>query len=289
MENINQNNTFSALYFDSKYEKPSVTVDAVIFRLVNKETKNYRKLPEKKLQIFLSKRNYPPFKDFYGIIGTFIDLNNELSNSMQLCVKNKVGLKNFYYEQLFTFGENTRDPRARVLSVAYLLLTSENYSLYNGEWFDVDISSSIEQQVYTENGHVLSQVTNIVLSNDNLILDNTLQVTQNKENLRETKNIDILHSSLAFDHIKIVYFALERLKNKLEYTDIIFNLLPKKFTLTELKHSYEVILNEKLLDANFRRKTSKMVQPTNEYITGRGHRSSQIFVHNPSWTINNLD
>ena len=79
----------------------------------------------------------------------------------------------------------------------------------------------------------------------------------------------------------MIYFALERLKNKLEYTDIIFNLLPKEFTLTELKNSYEVILGEKLLDANFRRKTAKYVSPTNQYVTGKGHRSSRLYVHKP--------
>ena len=94
---------------------------------------------------------------------------------------------------------------------------------------------------------------------------------------------------LAFDHALLIYYAIERLKNKLEYTDIIFNLLPKTFTLTELKNSYEVILNEKLLDANFRRKTSKMVQETNEFITGKGHRSSRLFKVNPTYNFFNLD
>lgn len=87
----------------------------------------------------------------------------------------------------------------------------------------------------------------------------------------------------------MIYYATERLKNKLEYTDIIFNLLPKKFSLTELKQVYEVILKEKLLDANFRRKIAKMVSPTNEFFTGKGFRSSRLYEHNPLWTFSNLD
>ena len=71
----------------------------------------------------------------------------------------------------------------------------------------------------------------------------------------------------------------------MEYTDIIFNLLPTKFTLTELKNSYEVLLREKLLDANFRRKTSKLVVPTSDYETGKGHRTSQLFEHNNLWNF----
>ena len=107
--------------------------------------------------------------------------------------------------------------------------------------------------------------------------------------MEETKSINIISSDIAFDHTKIIFQALERLKNKLEYTDIIFNLLPKEFTLTELKQCYEVILGEHLLDANFRRKTAKMVSPTNKLDTAKGHRTSQLFVHNPTWNINNLD
>ncbi|MBQ7307938.1 MAG: ADP-ribose pyrophosphatase, partial [Clostridia bacterium] len=73
----NNDKEFLSLYSDSIYEKPSVTVDAVIFRIKTKKSENYRKLAQKKLQVFLSKRTYPPFKDYFGVIGTFIDLNYE--------------------------------------------------------------------------------------------------------------------------------------------------------------------------------------------------------------------
>ena len=101
--------------------------------------------------------------------------------------------------------------------------------------------------------------------------------------------VDITKNDLAFDHVKIIYYALERLKNKLEYTDIIFNLLPKEFTLTELKKCYELILNRQLLDANFRRKTAKLVIPTNNFVQGKGFRNSQLFTHNPLWNLSTLD
>ena len=79
------------------------------------------------------------------------------------------------------------------------------------------------------------------------------------------------------------------MKNKLEYTDIVFNLIDKEFTLTELKKCYEIILGETLLDANFRRKISNMVEPINKFAEAKGHRTSQLFVHNPNWSKINLD
>lgn len=280
---------FLELYSDSEYQKPSVTVDAVIFRLKDNESKNYRKLPEKKLQVFLTKRQYSPFKDTFAVVGTFIDLNYELGETMKKCVKNKVNLSNFYSEQLFTFGEKSRDPRTRVISCSYLILTNQEEQLENGEWLNINISENILSKKQEDNGYSIVKEVKIVLSNENLTLENKLIVSVTKNNLEEIKKVEIAQNSLAFDHIKIIYYALERLKNKLEYTDIIFNLIPKEFSLTELKNCYETILGEKLLDANFRRKTAKLVKPTANYITGKGHRSSQLFTHNPLWETVNLD
>lgn len=280
---------FLALYSDSQYEKPSVTVDAVIFRIKSVENSNYRKLPEKKLQVFLNKRNYPPFKNLYSVVGTFIDLKHELSETMKLCVLNKVGLENFYYEQLFTFGDKSRDPRTRVLSVSYMLLTNDSQNLNSGDWFDIELKEIESKIENTKNGFVIKKIIELSLKNEQNKFVNIIEITNTKEFLEETKKIEIKQNSLAFDHIKIIYYALERLKNKLEYTDIIFNLLPKEFTLTELKQCYEVILQEKLLDANFRRKTAKMVSPLNKLEQSKGHRTSQLFTHNPTWTIVNLD
>ena len=279
---------FLALYSDSEYEKPSVTVDAVIFRLIDKEENNYRKLPQKQLQIFLSKRNYSPYIDCYSVIGTFINLENELTDTVKLCVKNKVDLTNYYCEQLYTFGDKSRDPRTRVLSVSYMLLTNHQENLKNGEWFDVNFNYVNCNNYKLPNGYVVEKDIIITL-NGSVTFEEKLHLKIVKDGIKETKELSIVSTSLAFDHIKLILQAYERLKNKLEYTDIIFNLLPQKFTLTELKMAYEEILSEKLLDANFRRKTAKFVTPLNEFSTGKGHRSSQLFVHNPLWTEINFD
>lgn len=289
MDLSNEDKKFLELYSDSDYEKPSVTVDSVIFRLMDEDSDNYRKLPKKNLQVFLQKREYSPFKDKYALIGTFIDLKTELAHTMKLCVKKKVGIENFYYEQLYTFGDKARDPRTRVISVSYMLLTNKKENLHSGDWFDISLSLISSTQEKNENGFIATQTYSLILKNGENILNNTIKLTISKKNLEETKTIEVIESELAFDHIKIIFYALDRLKNKLEYTDIVFNLLPTKFTLTELKNSYEVILGNKFLDANFRRKISNMVSPLNEYTSNEGHRPSQLFVHNPDWKLNNID
>ena len=82
---------------------------------------------------------------------------------------------------------------------------------------------------------------------------------------------------MAFDHDLVVLAGLERLKNKLNYTDIVFNMMPEYFTLGELQQVYEVILNKKLLDPAFRRIIKDKVVKTDKMRTGEGHRPSVLF------------
>jgi 8-oxo-dGTP diphosphatase len=77
---------------------------------------------------------------------------------------------------------------------------------------------------------------------------------------------------LAFDHADILTYALQRLRYKLEYTAVGFELLPETFTLSELQAAYEIILGEELDKRNFRRKilSADVIEETGEYRTGEG-------------------
>ena len=158
---------FLELYSDSIYDKPSVTIDNVILRFRDIENNNYRKHPDKKLQICLIKRAYSPYKDCYAVPGTFIDLKDSLSNTLKKCLENKIGLKDFYFEQLYTFGDEQRDPRTRVISIAYLILTNKQEQLKNCEWFDIDFQASKNEFVLTNNGYKKAQKIKITLTNKN--------------------------------------------------------------------------------------------------------------------------
>lgn len=83
------------------------------------------------------------------------------------------------------------------------------------------------------------------------------------------------YGDLAFDHKQIIEYALERIKGKIEYTDIAFNLLPEKFTLSECKAVYELILGKTLL--NFKRGVAEYIEPLNEYQEGKQFRPAQLF------------
>lgn len=85
------------------------------------------------------------------------------------------------------------------------------------------------------------------------------------------------NKDLAFDHPLVIAAGMERLRNKLRYTDIVFNMMPEYFTLGELQQVYEVILGKKLLDPAFRRIIADKVEKTEKMKTGGGHRPSYMF------------
>ena len=87
----------------------------------------------------------------------------------------------------------------------------------------------------------------------------------------------VQNDKLAFDHALVITSGISRLKNKIEYTDIVFNMMPEYFTLGELQQVYEVILGKKLLDPAFRRIIANKVEKTNKMKTGEGHRPSALF------------
>ena len=85
------------------------------------------------------------------------------------------------------------------------------------------------------------------------------------------------NNGLAFDHACIIAYGLERLRGKLEYTDLAFHLMPEYFTLTQLQQVYEVILDKELLAAAFRRKIAAMVEETEAFTKNEGHRPSRLY------------
>ncbi len=180
-----------------KFEKPSVTVDIVIFTIKNND-----------LKILLVKRNMPPFKNKWALPGGFVRIKEDLQEAAKRELEEETGVKDVYLEQLYTFGNPKRDPRGRVITIAYMaLINSKNIKLKattdvsDARWFSV-------------------------------------------------KEIP----ELAFDHHKILNYSLKRLKWKFEYTTVAFSLLPKKFTISQIRKIYEIVFNKKFDKRNFAKK-----------------------------------
>ena len=145
---------FLANYDDSKYQKPSVTVDMLIFTINKTKNKNYRALANKSLQILMVNRKDHPFKGHWAIPGGFAHIDEAIKDSAKRELKEETNLDNVYMEQLYTWGDLGRDPRTRVISVAYMALTNKDElevkagdDAADAQWFDVSYDFVSSQTV----------------------------------------------------------------------------------------------------------------------------------------------
>ncbi|WP_373865261.1 NUDIX hydrolase [Paenibacillus koleovorans] len=282
---------FLQRYDASIYERPSVTVDMLIFTVFDKEQVNYRKLPEKSLQLLLIKRGEHPYLGQWALPGGFVSMRESIEEAAQRELKSEANIENLYMEQLFTWGDVARDPRTRVISSSYMALVDRTAldvkagdDAEDARWFEVNYQVFQEKKTILEGGYEFERLIKITLKHEAELLTATVKITTTITGRTRRISREIVGShGLAFDHAKIMDYAIERLRNKIEYTDIAFHLMPPLFTLSELQQVYEVILGKELLAAAFRRKLAPMVTETNEFTKDAGHRPSKLYRFNPNW------
>lgn len=287
-------------YNKNRYEAPSVTSDIVIFTVGSKPNKDVRKLDKKTLEVLMVQRNELPEKGKWSLVGGFLDIKTTLEDNVNQVLEDKLNLKNVYTEQLFTFSDVNRDPRKRILSSAYMTLAPKskfeniktNNVISNHNWFTIKINELEKQTIIKSDTSIAEEtIVEISLDSDNESFVSILKRKIIIEGLNTKEEIEILSKSehIAFDHIKIIYYASLRLQNKLSYTNLAFNLVDKYFSLTELQTVYELILNKEFHKSDFRRIIKKMVSETDKYGEVKGHRPSKLFEYNPHWTIDLLN
>ena len=279
-------------YDSNKFDKPSVTNDLIIFTTENMEEENIRKVPRKGMQVLLVKRDEYPEKGKWAIPGGFVHINESLEDGATRKLKEETGMDNVYMEQLYTFGETNRDSRTRVISIGNIALISKENINYNKSnknmesmwfWINKKILNKVNSEDYIINIYELS-----LISEDGNI-EIKYEITEKIEkNILKRKN-EIYNNilgkdELAFDHYKILDYAIDRIRNKVEYTPIALNLLPRLFTVKELQKVYEAIMGREIL--NFRRKMGDMIIETDEIIEGKPFRPAKMFKYNEEYEHN---
>jgi len=208
--------------FSYKYPRPALTVDCVVFGL-----------EQDALQVLLIKRGQEPFAGRWALPGGFVQLDETLEQAALRELQEETGLRDVFLEQLYTFGAVERDPRERVVSVAY-------YALCKLGDHHVRAATDAADAAW-------------------------LPVRKTPE--------------LAFDHAEILQLALQRLRGKLRYQPIGFELLPREFTLSQLQRLYEAVLERELDKRNFRKKVMAMdvLVDTGKQETGVAHRAARLY------------
>ena len=205
-----------------EYPRAALTVDCVVFGLDDED-----------LKVMLIQRGLPPFEGEWALPGGFVRIEETVDEAARRELAEETGLSKVFLEQLYTFSAIDRDPRERVVSVAY-------YALVN-------------------------------------LVDHRVQAATDAREAAWFPVDDV--PSLAFDHAEILGVALERLRGKLSYQPIGFELLPKKFALSRLQHLYEVVLERELDKRNFRKKVlaTGLLIETNEVQQDVAHRAARLY------------
>ena len=237
-----------------------IKTSVVLFGILEESSNNYRKLSKKSLAILLRKENGKYFLPEYECKECF-DLDEQAVLALNSC-----GLKDVYVEQLYTFSNV--DNGCLNINPTFLGLISKA-EMYEGlndncSWCEVKI---LEKKDGYE-CRVIDREESFVFK----VFKKLKEHTTDRYKFSEVDNglLDIGVS------VKLIS-AFERLRNKINYTDIVFNMMGETFTLKELQHVYEVIGNKPLLDAAFRRIISDKVEETDQVLKGIGCRPSKIY------------
>ena len=238
---------FLAAYRPGDYERPSVTVDVLLLRM---------KKDLSCLQTLLIRRRNHPYIGCWALPGGFIEMNESAYESACRELKEETGIEGIYLEQLYTMNQPDRDPRMRVIDVAYtgLIPYDDQKEAEAGDdaedagWFDITFSDNrIILDGADRDAHIEYSLREKSFRNGNIVVRNYVPEPVSEERL-------------AFDHSEIVLEGLMKLRNKVLLSDCAFNLVPKEFTLPDLQKVYEIILGTDLYKANFRDKMASKIE-----------------------------
>jgi 8-oxo-dGTP diphosphatase len=227
-------------YDMTAFPRPSVAVDVVALTLQGGA-----------LHVALYRRGEHPGKGRYALPGGFVRLDESLDAAARRVVAQKAGLEQVFLEQLHTFGELGRDPRGRILTVAYIAL--------------VDAGRFHRALERGTGDLVLARV----------------EVPWRDRTGGPVAVIDDAGQELrcAFDHADIVGFAIKRLRERIDDTPIGFQLLATKFTLRQLQDVHEAVRGTNVNKDSFRRRMlgTGLLEATGDHETGATWRPAELY------------
>jgi 8-oxo-dGTP diphosphatase len=230
---------FFARYDASAYERPSVAVDVVVLTV-----------DDGALRAVLYRRAQHPRRGSYALPGGFVRMDESLESAAERLLRDKAGLREVFTEQLYTFGAPGRDPRARVITVAHFALVSSERL--------TDIAASAP-------GATVAR----------LAVDWPGETGGPVHALDD----DGAQLPLFLDHGDVLGVAVKRLRGKLDYTPVGFQLLPPTFSLRALQRVHEAIRGGPVNKDSFRRRmlASGHLEATGERERDVAYRPAELY------------
>ena len=268
---------FLAEYDETKFRRPSNTVDMILMTISNGS-----------LKLLLIRSKDHPFINDWALPGGFVNFDEDLETAVSRELAEETNItKDTYFRQLYTFGKSDRDPRTRIITTAYLSMTPEENikntragdDAADAGWFTVT-----KKILETDGEGRKSQV--ILSCEDNgvrIVYDVLDQVNRNYIQTDSVLNEELSNAKLAADHIKAINMAMDQVQHRAASTVILFNLLPEAFTLREVQNVYESVIGHKTDTGNFRRDIKKMLTPTGRKKKVSG-KDAALYSFNPLYS-----
>lgn len=263
---------FLADYHLEDYPRPSVTADIVTFSMHTRQNSSYRCEPEKKLCILLIQRKNPPFQHCWALPGGFMQPDETIEICAGRELYEETGAEVEVLRHVGVFSKPGRDPRGWIISNTFFSVLSQK-TLQSmkiegrddaacAKWFDLQLKKVQDHE-------------ELILTNGEIRLFSRLKEKKNQFDMREL--IITESGGLAFDHAKMIASAVHCLRDEVRNFRLLFDFLPDQFTLTELQKAQQMITDEPVLSANFRRKAANYVRKTEAFSTGAGHRPARLY------------
>lgn len=228
---------FLADYDPATFDRPSLAVDLILATVAHGAP-----------AVLLARRDRPPFAGAWALPGGFVAIDETLDAAARRVLADKARMTLTHLEQLHAFGAVDRDPRMRIVSIAYMALLPPDR-------FDAALRASRDLALGT--------------------------VTLGEDGRAQVRIDDADPVRLAFDHDAMIGLALRRLRERLDPAGLAFAVLPDRFTLRALQETYEAILGRALNKPAFRRRMLDRgwLAPTGARETGASFRPAELYRH----------
>ncbi len=255
-------------YSIKDYDRPSVAADLVIFRMRTSAGDSFRKDPKSTLSLLLIRRGEHPFLGRWALPGGFLRMDETVEACALREAKEETGITPNAMLYLGVFSAIDRDPRGRIVSNAFTCILNSDAAPKAGsdasdaQWFDV---------AFEDRGSGACAVT---LTGDGEVIRSELTA---RKTLYGEALVPQGEQQLAFDHTSIIAAALRQLRTRAAEFELIFDFLPREFTLFALQKVQETLTGEPVAVANFRRKVAAYVEETPRFTQGAGHRPAKLY------------
>lgn len=243
----------------------------IIFSTDNEARKDVRRLEEKKLQMVLDEKNgLPTFE---------VNEKEYIKDLAEKKIEEIFQTSKFYIEQLYTWGDPSHYTEKSELTVTYLVIINKKNIKNmptNLQFYDIYIENKENEN---------SQ--NVTLKNENKKIQYEIDtiVRRNRENIEYTNKL-VGNAQISELTAIIIHTGIKRLRNRIENTNIAFSFVDKEFAISELQQVYEIILDKKLIPANFRKKIEPMVKKTEKVVKESAYRPSNRYTFNEDFIRN---